>query len=460
VKWSDGVQTVLDVTAPLEHGRGSRLPLFLWPCIDPGTPDDASAEELVRLMNERGIGLIASWRPDKHEAALEAALRLGRAQQKLGQPVGIDATSCLYSFFDGTEETAHLDAQGKPFWDTSFGADNMGCPFRIDHRRDIIRERIVYYTEAYKKAGLEIDFVFADWEVDGPIEWNGAWAASRRCTVCRENIPDIEDFSTFQAALRTLRSDIQRDVYAEPILEQFPKALVGNYAVYPNDGYRYWYDYFEEYRTGQPAKVDQGAHYRKWFQEFPLTGFTFAMPVVYTWYRTFSWYDFESADYRWFRNMLLVASNAGRSTPADVPIITFVHWHTTAPPKDPDLSVKQFSEEKYQELLWHMLLRGHDAFFLWSPSIEMRKEVELLYPVWAAAQEYGSFLDNGTPICFDVPAAPGPVVSAVRLGNRLLVRRTDFGGAAGPVVIAVDGRSISVSKAPGCQVIELAPAGA
>ena len=54
-----------------------------------------------------------------------------------------------------------------------------------------------------------------------------------------------------------------------------------------------------------------------------------------------------------------------------------------------------------------MLLRGTDSFFLWCMEPENVKEVELLHPVWAAAQAYGAFLDKGTPVNFEVPGTPG-----------------------------------------------------
>ena len=226
--------------------------------------------------------------------------------------------------------------------------------------------------------------------------------------------------------------------------------------MYPHDGFRYWYDYFEEYIEGQPCRRDQGARYRVWFHEFPLTGYTFAMPTVYTWYPTFHWYDFEPADYRWFYNMLLVGTNAGRNTPREIPIISFVHWHTTSPPEHSDPAVTQFSEEKYRELLWHLLLRGHDTFFLWCPAEEAAKEISLLHPVYAEAQEFGKFLEQGTPISFDVPREPGPVVSGLRLGDRVLIRRTDFTDTREPVRLKV---GTTVIEAPageaGCRVIAL-----
>lgn len=458
--WSPRVQTVLDATRPLEFDRAKRLPLYLWPAMNPGNLDDPTAERLVKELNRRGIGLISSWSPKRREETLSRSLTIARAQKKLGLRVNVNATACLHHFFNGDQRTAHVDEQGKPFWDDSFnvrsGKHKMGCPFALGFRKAPMREQMEFFAQAYKKAGLAVGFIFVDWEIDGPIEFNRAHEASKRCTRCRENIPNIEDFLKFQKALREIRSQLQRYALAEPIKSRFPGALVGNYAVYPHNGYRYWYDYFEYYVEGQPCITDRRARYRRWHHEFPGTGYTFAMPVVYTWYPTYRWYDFDSPDYRWFYNMLLVASNAGKHTPANIPIISFVHWHTTATPQDPDPSVKQFSQEAYQELLWHMLLRGTDTFFLWCPRDEDAKEVRLVYEVYAAAQQYGEFLAEGTPISFHVPGNPGPVVSGLRLGNRALVRRTDFDGSGQPVQISVAGQEISVRPAPRkCQILPL-----
>ena len=350
----------------------------------------------------------------------------------------------------------HIDANGEPFRDKSFGKKNMGCPFAIEHRRKIIRERIEWYADAYAREGLTCDFVFADWEIDGPLEWNGAWDASKKCRRCRANIPDIDsNFLQFQKVIRDLRSDIQNDVYAKPLLSRFPDVLVGNYALYPHDGFRYWYDYFERYVPGQPAIVDQKARYRHWANDFESTGYTFAMPTVYPWSWTWQWYDFEPGDYRWFYNMLKVAGNAGRHTPHNIPIISFVHWHTVmVGQKEDRTGVQQFSERNYQELLWHMLLRGHDTFFLWCAKRERAKEVRLLHPVWAAAQQYGEFLENGVPICFDIPRQPGPVISGLRLGDRVLVRRTDFTDQTEPVEIKIGDVTLTIPHEPGkCRIV-------
>ncbi|MGB2865597.1 MAG: hypothetical protein WBC05_19865 [Sedimentisphaerales bacterium] len=454
-KWPDHIQVVLDSTRPLEYDRGERLPLYLWQAMDPGPLDDNSAEELVKALHERGVGLVTSWNPGNREKSLAESVTIAAAQKKLGLRININATSCLDSFFNGEPRTAHIDNEGKPFWDTSFGKKEMGCPFALEFRRPQMAEQVEYFVRAFNEKGLGADFVFADWEIDGPIEFNEAHAASKRCRRCRENIKNIDDFQEFQKALRQLRCELQREVYAEPVKNNFPGVLVGNYGIYPHNGYRYWYDYYEYFVEGQPYQADQRARYRKWYDEFPETGYTFAMPVVYTWQRIFDWYDYADTDYRWFYNMLLVASNAGQHTPDEIPIVSFVHWHTIES-GDNAGTARQFSEAKYQELLWHMLLRGTDTFFLWSPRQEAAKEIQLVHRVYAEAQQYSLFLSKGKPINFTVPKQPGTVISGLRLDDRILIRRTDFEKTGEPVEITVDDKTIEVGVAPRrCRIFSL-----
>ena len=458
-------QEILDIvlrqTKPLEFPRGDRLPLYLWVVRGLGTEDPAEAEAMMRKLDDRGIAVTAAWNPNpRHrERSLKQALSISRLQKKLGLRVNVDANRCTYSICNGDPKTAHVTDEGEKFFDMSMRPNRkIGCPFALEFRYPAIREQLEYFARAYKEEGIQVDFMFADWEIDGPIEWNDAWAASKRCKRCRDNMPQIDDFRSFQKTLRTIRCEIQREVYAEPMKPYFPNVLVGNYAVYPGNGYRYWYDYFErdDLAPGMPHQTDQGAKYREWFDEFPLCGYTFAMPVVYTWYRTFDWYDFDSLDYRWFYNLLLVTSNAGKCTAPNVPIITFVHWTTTAPPPEPDPNVKQFSGEKYKELLWHMLLRGHDGLFLWCPQPEAEQEIKPLHEVYAASLEYRGFLERGEPVSFDVPKKPGPVVSGLRLGDWVLARRTDFDSTSKPVEVKVGDGKIVVPRAEGrCQILRV-----
>lgn len=444
-------------TRPLPTARGARMPVIIWPLQGLGVPDDGAMSRLLGELNDRGLAVVGTWDYARRERALPAAIRLARLQRSLGIEVVVNTTGVMEKIFDGDPLTAHVADDGKAYFDDSFSPRvKIGCPFGLRHRYPAIREQVNTYARAYADAGLAPDIAIGDWEIDGPIEWNGAWQSARRCRRCRENISGIDNFLTFQAALRTIRSEVQRVCYAEPMRQQFPHARVGNYAVYPHDGYRYWYDYFEEEFTGPQARVDCRARYRPWFHEFAATGYNLAVPVVYTWYRTFGWYDFENPDYRWFYNLLLVATNPAKAAPPDLPLISFVHWNTTSPPKDPDAAVRQFSEAGYIELLWHMLLRGHDGLAMWCMPAEIVVETKLVQGVFAESLRFSDFILKGRPVAFDVPASPGAVVSALRLGDRLLVRRTDFGGRAGDISIPVDGQRVPIPAAPGkCQIIAM-----
>lgn len=452
------LQVVLENTHSLQYPRQGRLPLYVLPISNTlvGIEDTMALKTLGEL-DRRGIGYTVDWSSGNFEASLAEGLRIGKMQQSRGLEVAVNATACLYSFFDGSEQTLHVDNSGNRFSETSFGG-KLGCPFALEHRYPMIKERIESFLRAYKKSGIEIDFVFADWEIDGPIEWNDAWASSKRCSRCRESISKIEDFRQFQQSLRQIRSELQRVTFGDNVTSYFPQALVGNYGVYPHDGYRYWYDYFEHEAEGVPYRLDQKARYREWYHEFEGAGYTFAMPVVYTWYPTFNWYDFKESDYRWFYNMLLVGSNAGRHTPQTVPIIPFVHWTTTAPPEDPDPNVKQFSSQKYQDLLWHLLLRGHDTFFLWCTPKELAQEIRLVQQVYSASLAHAGFLERGTPIRFEVPQHPSPVISGLRLGNRVLVKRTEFGNHDTQITLRLsEGEELVVPRNEGVQVLRVRP---
>ncbi len=451
------LERIISQTSPLKYDRGDRLPFYAWSAVMSGIDDDVEIERLLRALADRGIGVFSHWRAGDPESPAYAA-RVGKIQQRLGLRVNVDATGAVYSFCDGSPATAHVDADGAKFFDDSFGGAKMGCPFALKDRYAAMRARLEPFLKRYVEEGVRLDLWSADWEIDGPIEWNDGWKNSKRCQRCREQIENIESFTEFQMALRRERSDMQRRVFVEPIQSYFPDALISNYGAYPHNGYRYWYDYFEKPVSpgaGVPGIVDQNSFYRQWAHEFEPSGYTFAMPVVYTWYQIFAAYDFSDTDYRWFYNLLLVGSNAARHTPQKTPIIPFVHWTPTAPPPDGlPAHLVPMSDGAYRELLWHLLLRGHDTFCMWCPTSELETEIKPPHEVYAAALEYREFLDHGTPLIFDVPSTPQPVVSALRLADRVLVRRTDFGAAPERLEIKIDGQTLSIPRTYNrCQIL-------
>lgn len=454
------LDTVLARTRPLTHPLGKRLGLYVWAALDvPGT--DEQIAHTLESLHARGMAACATWRPGKHfESSLAQALRIATAQKRLGLRVNINANACTYRVFDGSAATAHVDADGRPFFDTSSaGKVKLGCPFAVRGRQAAMAEQVEQFVRAYKAAGLPIDLVFADWEIDGPIEWNEGWAAARRCTRCRKHVPDIDSFAACQKAFRRVRCEVTRACYVQPVLRHFPKALVGNYGVYPNDGWRYWYDYFEQVPDPKAvgARVDGRGVYRPWPRdEFKLSGYTFAMPVLYTRHDIWTWHDWPSDDFRWFHALLLQASSAAEHTPAGVPVISFVNYTSCCKPRGKDDPVKPMGAAAWRELLWHALLRGHDAFFLWCPARDVAAEIVPLHAVFAESLAHADFLEKGTAVSFDVPAAPGPVISGLRLGSRVLVRRTDFTDTTAPAVLRVGKARLQIPRLNGrCRVFAL-----
>ena len=450
------VDTVLQETKPLEFARGKRLPLYVWSARLPERAEDAELERLLKELDARGIGTFTRWQAKHKEVNVHAAMRLARLQQKLGLPVVIDATRPTYGFFNGDPETAHIDDDGKPFFDMSFERAKIGCPFAARKNLDMIRDRLELFLLMYKARGLPMDFWAADWEIDGPMEWNEAWAHAKRCRRCRENLPDIDKFESFQSAVRKIRSELQNEAFSQPVKKHFPNAMVGNYGVNPHDGHRYWWDYFEKPTEGLPARREQNALYRPWYNEFEPSGYNVAMPVIYAWYRIYDDYEFAVKEYRWFYNMLREGSSVAKGRKGGTPIVAFVHFTPIAPPKELPADFQPLSDGMYRELLWHLLLRGIDAFCLWTPSRDLVREIRPLHQVYAAAFEYREFLEAGQPVNLTVPQTPGTVISGLRLGQRVLVRRTDLVPAKDPVALTVDGQQVSIPVVAGrCQLLQL-----
>lgn len=442
-------------TEPLTQPQGHRPPLFFWTPDLPAAATDAALETALKALQARGIALYHRW-GGTPETTLATYGRVGLLQQKLGMPVAVDGTGVANGFYTSDPALSHLDKDGKPFRDTSL-MWQPGCPFAVQARYAEKAKQATAFAQAYKDAGITIDYWAADWEFDGPNEWKDGWNAAKRCTRCRAKIPTIDtDFLAFQKAVRQVRSEMQAEGFVQPLCAVFPAVKIGNYAMNPHDGHRYWWDFYEEKAAGQPFVVDgvpyvkeQNALYRPWADEFAAAGYTVAMPVIYTWFGIYNAYTFDAKPYRWFYGMLREVSSAAKNTPATVPQIPFVHWSTTNPPKTLPDGFVPMDEALYRDLLWHALLRGADSFAMWCGGNEVAVEVKPVQRVYAESLAFNEFIEKGTPVVFDVPAQPGPVVSALQLGRKLLVRRTDFTDTTEPVTLKVGTATVAIPCRPG-----------
>ena len=136
------LQVVLENTHSLRYPRQGRLPLYVLPISNTlvGIEDTMALKTLGEL-DRRGIGYTVDWSSGNFEASLAEGLRIGKMQQSRGLEVAVNATACLYSFFDGSEQTLHVDNSGNRFSETSFGG-KLGCSFALEHLFPRIKECI------------------------------------------------------------------------------------------------------------------------------------------------------------------------------------------------------------------------------------------------------------------------------------------------------------------------------
>lgn len=451
------IDIILENTTPLPTKSEKRLPLFIWVSIPTNLSEEEIRNYIIKL-KERNIIVFTRWQIPKEgiEKGIKEAIRIDKIKKELDYIISIDATNIVHMFFDGSENTGHIDEKGNIFFDFSFSKNvKMGCPFRIEVRYNVIKERLEKFLREYKNEGIEIKYWAVDWEIDGPIEWNSAWENSKRCVLCKENIKDINNFDKFQEVIRKKRADLQREVFVETVQKYFPKCFIGNYAVNPHDGYRYWWDYFEKEVEGATYQRKHNALHRKWFDEFKYSGYTMAMPVIYTWYRFFNDYKFKEKEYRWFYPLLKEGTSVGKNTPQNIPIVSFVHWQTVLKPKELPVDFFPLSREKYKELLWHLLFRNFDTFCLWSPLDEMADEIKVLYEVYSESFKYNDFIINGEPIFWEIPEEPEPVISGLKLKDKLLIIRSDFKERKEKIKIKIDKKEIEIPVIKGPIVIKL-----
>lgn len=441
---------ILQNTQPLKFERGDRLPLFFWHTSGSANDEDEQEiEKALKALNERGLPMVPSWRnvpqPDQRAKTMARCVRIAKVQNRLGLPAYAFAGNTGDGFY-AKESTWHVDQDGNHFPDTTHEKNmKLGCPF-VTEGWPAVAEQVQEWAKYYKDNGAQLAGVWYDWEFQGPSEWNGAWEMCKKCVRCRKELGEegLKDFSAFQKRIREIRSAMQK-VFVDAIHEHFPKATVANYGCYPMGEYRYWWDYYEKMVEGAPAKQDQRAVFRKWYSdEFRLSGLSIGMPVVYGWGHIYGDFDYTDTDYRWFYNMLLVASDCLQHRPEGTPIVSWVNRFVKleSTPKD----AVPLSEEKYRELIWHIFLRGADSVYIWCGEDDILREIVPVHTVYSAALEYKEFLSKGKAILFDVPSKEGPVLSAIRLENKLLVRRTDFGKppSTADALIEVDGKKIPV----------------
>ena len=126
--WQHALQ-IIEGTRPLTFPRRERLPFIVWGLQNLKAEGNGDLEQVLKDLDARGIATVTSWRYASRKTNLPEALERARVLHRLGLPVVVNSTGVLQRFCNGNPDTAHIDAEGKPFFDLSHAVNvKIGCP--------------------------------------------------------------------------------------------------------------------------------------------------------------------------------------------------------------------------------------------------------------------------------------------------------------------------------------------
>ncbi len=294
-----------------------------------------------------------------------------------------------------------------------------GWQVKADKIRDTMRQ--------FKAAGINIDAVWLDWEIEpypGKSEWNEAKACSR----CRQEFPAgvLDDFDRYRAFIFRLRTALFSTYLVAPVLESYPGCSVTNWEVVLSS-------------PDVPTPSWSGT------RTFPPVGlglFTAANPVAYgntIWYRyhwkkEWGWpLDVAHMDRVYTSVMLGEISKHEENAMRLAPETQSIPWVDFFCADDRDEKIPILSRPRYREILRHCWLRGADGMQIFNPAWFdakdpkapiMFEELEDAVQVYDEMLAYRKFLDRGTVMhtATFAPTEDGPVWSGLRLGDEAVVR--------------------------------------
>lgn len=114
----ESIKVVLNATSEIQALPAGRLPLYVLPIS--GSLDQLTDQDHIitylKALSHRGIAYSVNWRPKLSLTSIAQSLQIAQLQSGLGMQVVANASACLNYFFDGSQETGHIDAQGQTFF--------------------------------------------------------------------------------------------------------------------------------------------------------------------------------------------------------------------------------------------------------------------------------------------------------------------------------------------------------
>ena len=426
VAWT--VSNVLARIPPLRHDATGRWPLITW-------------EPFLSATNDRSFQRGEPLPPDVYRELLKRgltqAIRMNEkyiptasALQQAGSPVIVMEGNGGDGPYADTPEARH-------YLPTDYvipkGEHLYPCPMQTAGWGKAA-DRVRATMQKFKTAGVTVDAVWLDWEVE-PLWWTTErWRQAQNCSRCESTLPPgvLRTSSRYTDFIMLYRQKLLSDYLAAPILDVFPKASVSNWDSLPSTAER-------------PA-------YNWWGNTFPpmdIGRFTASMPAVYGSNAIFTdyWYGFLGAPFRHWRHLRSIGedeaytdrvythvmlgsfSACAFNTIAQAPGKQIIPWVSRVVDDSHRKDTPVLTRERYREILRHVWLRGADAMQVFNPRnpdhpVFMLLEVEDAVAVYDEMLAYRPFLTRGVVMNTEPPSFQdtGALWSGLRCESNALVR--------------------------------------
>jgi hypothetical protein len=403
----------------LRHPRGSRWPMIFWQAgsFEPQSP------EVYRQMLSRGF--------TQHIRLDESMISTAQALQRAGSPVIMmqgEGGTYPYSTAGDPKEWAHQ-------FDVGYAPKNRvhACP-AVTKGWAANANRIRTTLQHFKDAGVTVDAVWMDWEVE-PAVGEGNYEQAIHCARCRATLPR-EVLSTelaFEDYCSRKYVELVGTYLAAPVAEIFPGCSTTNW----------------EAIVSSPEHPILGWEQQTLVPLIPPV-FTASNPVAYgmtlffdQWKDSFK-LDREHVDQLYAHLLLRQISCDTANRKIWAPQMESIPWvaRWCAADVNPKESRPIMSRERYREVLRHLWLRGISGMQIFNsivPGYEQMTlyEIKDAVAVYDEMLEYRDFLEKGEPMNLAVPKLQddGVLWSGLLMRDTALIRTFKQGSGTGSVMV-------------------------
>lgn len=413
----------------LQHERRGRWPMILWQA---GTFDPQPKEAYQRLL-ARGL--------TQHIHLDEKMIPTAKALQDAGSPVIMmegQSGPFPYRLAGEKSEWAHQ-------FDPGFTPKEEvhACP-AITRGWAVNADRIRATLRRFKEAGVTVNAVWMDWEVE-PVMGEERYEQAMHCARCRATLPRqvLSSEWAFDSYCTRKYIELTGTYMAAPVAEIFPGCSTTNWSAVVAAPSHPVFGWYQEpfvsrvppmFTATNPAAYGMTFLFNYWKRSFPL--------------------DREHVDQFYTHFLLRTVSADTANRQIFAPHMQSVPWVARwCMAEDREGEARPImTRERYREALRHLWLRGIDAMQVFNPAepgFEQMAVWEVLdaVSVYDEMLEFADLLDGGEPLNLGLPKMQdsGVLWSGVRKHHTAIVRTFKPSGGAGEITLNLwSGKSVSL----------------